>query len=272
VIALLPAHAEGKHLASHKGLSYGGLVIGPRMKLPQFLRAFDAVLAHLHEAGFETLYYKTIPSIYHAQPAEEDRYAMFLLKAELARRDVLSVIDRGEPLPYQHRRERGIKKAKAAGVTIQAESDFGEYWSLLAATLAERHDAVPVHSLAEIHLLRERFPLNIRLTTARAQNGELLAGVVTYQSNRVVHTQYIASSPAGRSGGALDLLFDELISDVSHDCQYFDFGSSHEEGGRVVNEGLIDQKEGFGARSVAHDHYRIDLTTYRPGMLTEALR
>ena len=43
-------------------------------------------------------------------------------------------------------------------------------------------------------------------------------------------------------------------------------------GGRVINTGLIDQKEGFGARSVAHDHYRIDLTAVRPGILTGALK
>jgi hypothetical protein len=260
-----------KWIASHRGLSYGGMVVGPGMKMPRFLQAFEAVLLHLRDAGFVALDYKTIPHIYHRQPAEEDRYALFLLGAQLIRRDMLSIVVRGDRLPYQHRRERGIKKARTAGVMVQQETDITEYWSLLAATLAERFGAMPVHSLDEIGMLRERFPANIRLHTARL-DGELLAGVVLYLSERVAHAQYIAASPRGRELGALDLVFDHLIHDPTHDADYFDLGGSHEEGGRIINEGLIDQKEGFGARSVAHDHYRIDLSAVRPGVLTGALR
>jgi hypothetical protein len=271
-LAVLPAHAAGNRIASHEGLSYGGLVLAPRMKAPIFLRVFEALLLHLHQAGFTTLDYKTVPHIYHRQPSEDDRYALFRVGAELTRRDVLSVVSVVDRLPYQHRRERGLKKARAAGITIQPESNYLEFWSLLAATLDERFGAEPVHTLDEIRLLRDRFPSNIFLHTARSTTGELLAGVVTYRSERAIHAQYIAASPAGRESHALDLLFDELLHDVSHDCWYFDFGSSHEEAGRVINEGLIEQKEGFGARSVVHDRYRIDLTAVRPGMLTEVLR
>lgn len=271
LVALLPAHVAGDMIGSHNGLSYGGLVFGPAMKAPLCLRAFEAVLMSLRDAGFTALDYKTVPHIYHRQPAEEDRYALFLLGAQLIRRDLLSVVDRGDPLPYQHRRARGVKKARAAGVTAQAEADFTEFWHLLAATLAERFDATPVHTLAEIQVLRAGFPANIRLCTARRAE-ELLAGVVTYESDRVAHAQYIAASPAGRDVCALDVVFDHLLNDPAGDHAYFDFGGSHEDGGRAINAGLIDQKEGFGARSVAHDHYRIDLKAVRPGILTGALK
>ena len=53
--------------------------------------------------------------------------------------------------------------------------------------------------------------------------------------------------------------------------RYFDFGISNEQGGRKLNRGLIDQKEGFGARAVVHDHYAIDFAAWRPGQLVEAL-
>jgi hypothetical protein len=269
--AVLPAHAAGDTVGSHRGLSYGGLVIGARMTTPTFLRAFEAVLLALRDAGFRALDYKTIPHIYHRQPAEEDRYALFLLGAQLTRRDLLSVVDRGNRLPYQHRRARGVKKAQSAGVRVREETAFAEFWGLLGATLAERFDAAPVHTLAEIQALHDRFPHDIRLHTAR-RDGELLAGVVTYESERAAHAQYIAASPAGRAVCALDLLFDSLMDDRSRDHTYFDFGGSHADGGRAINAGLIDQKEGFGARSVAHDQYRIDLTAVRPGILTGALK
>ncbi|MDY3554279.1 GNAT family N-acetyltransferase [Gemmata sp. JC717] len=269
--AVLPAHAAGDRLVSHGGLSYGGFVIGPGMKTPAMLGAFEAVAAYLRGQGFVTFDYKTIPHIYHRQPAEEDRYALFLTGAGLLRRDVLSVVPRGDRLPYQTRRARGIKKAQKAGAAVAEAGACGPYWELLAATLAERFGAEPVHTLAEIELLRARFPRNIRLFTAAA-GGELLAGVLVYESERVAHCQYIAASPAGRACAALDLLFDHLLGTVYAEHPYFDFGGSHEDAGRAVNAGLIDQKEGFGARAVAHEQYRIDLTAVRPGALTGAAR
>jgi len=272
LIAVLPAHATANKIASHAGLSFGGLAVGQEMKAPLFLRALELLLLHLQNVGFATLDYKSIPHIYHRQPAEEDRYAMFLLGAQLIRRDMLSVVAREDRIPYQSRRTRGIKKGRAAGVAVQEEADYTHYWDLLTATLAERFGADPVHTLDEISRLRATFPENIRLFAARSAAGELLAGVVVYETEHVAHAQYIAASPAGRDVAALDLLFDHLLNEVYQNHPYFDFGSSHEDGGRAINAGLIDQKEGFGARSVAHDHYRIDLTAIRLGILTEALR
>ena len=86
-----------------------------------------------------------------------------------------------------------------------------------------------------------------------------MAGVVTYDSDRASHAQYIASSPTGRDIGALDQYSTNCSQDPRQNQTYFDFGNSHVDGGPTINVGLIDQKEGFGARSVVHDHYRINL-------------
>ena len=58
--------------------------------------------------------------------------------------------------------------------------------------------------------------------------------------------------------GALDGLFAHLITQVYATKSYFDFGISTEQGGRYLNEGLIFQKEGFGARTVVYDAYEIN--------------
>ena len=88
----------------------------------------------------------------------------------------------------------------------------------------------------------------------------------------MAHVQYIGSSEEGRGAGALDLIFDELLTVHCTGRRSFDFGISNEEGGRKLNRGLIDQKEGFGARTVAHDHYTLDLAAWCAGRLLEALR
>jgi hypothetical protein len=256
VVALLPANRAGDTLHSHQGLTYGGLVISQRSGSAAMLAMFDALVGYLREAGLAKLVYKTIPSIYHRQPAEEDRYALFRHDALLVRRDVLSVIPVGARLKPQERRLRGAKSARKAGVAVVESTDFAAFWNVLDENLRQRYGVAPVHSLDDIRLLHSRFPDAIRLFEAR-QGADVVAGVVMFETSAVAHVQYISASESGKQLHALDLLFSTLIEETFADKPFFDFGISNEEGGRVLNEGLVAQKEGFGARSVVHDYYEL---------------
>lgn len=69
----------------------------------------------------------------------------------------------------------------------------------------------------------------------------------------------MASTPKGKEIGALDLLIHQLMSDYFKDKRYFNFGISTEDSGKYLNEGLLSQKNGFGARSTVHDFYEINI-------------
>lgn len=259
VVALLPAHREGDTVSSHMGLTYGGFVVSGRMTTPLMLRVFEAAAAHLSADGVATLIYKTIPHIYHRLPAEEDRYALFRHDAVLYRRDLLSTIDmlrRPEP---QTRRRRGAAKAMKAGVQVAEDTDWAGYWGLLTQHLMARYGVSPVHRLEEMEALRAAFPVNIRLFTVRAASGGLLGGVVIYETDEVAHLQYAAATQEGFDTGCLDRLFLHLLDEVFASKRWFDFGNSTEQQGRWLNDGLVEQKEGFGGRAVAHDFYRLTL-------------
>jgi hypothetical protein len=83
-----------------------------------------------------------------------------------------------------------------------------------------------------------------------------------YETPRVAHAQYIATSEIGRRMGALDLLVSWLVNEVYQGKEFFDFGGSNEEEGRALNHGLLEWKEGFGARSFAHDFYQIPTSAH----------
>ena len=254
LLAVLPASRSGEGISSHGGLTYGGFVYGDSMTTARMLEVFDAVAAHCRAEGVRRVLYKTVPSIYPRYPSEEDRYALFRADAPLVRRDVLAVVPAADRLAYQERRRRGVKKARAAGVEVTASDRWADFWGVLDANLRARHGVGPVHSLEEIKLLYSRFPDAIRLFVA-LDSGGVVAGAVLYDTPRVAHVQYISASDRGRELHALDALFDHLLSGVYADKQWFDFGISNEDGGRMLNVGLIEQKEGFGARAVAHDFY-----------------
>ena len=259
LIALFPANIEDGVLYSHQGLTFGGLLLDSSMRTGTVLEIFDIVKAYCKSKGIEKLIYKCMPYIYHTIPAEEDRYALFRNGAELIRRDVSATIDLSQPVRYSKGRKWTVNKSKKEGFEIFEESSLEEFWGLLEFTIEQQHGAKPVHSLQEMELLMASFPKNIRLFTAN-KGGNIYAGALMYENKGCVHTQYLANSVEGRDLGALDFLLDHLIKNVYSDKKYFDFGVSNEDNGKVLNAGLMAQKEGFGARAVVHDFYEWELS------------
>jgi hypothetical protein len=197
--------------------------------------------------------------MYHRLPAEEDLYALFRLGAMPYRTDVSSTIPLHNPLALSKGRKYTVTLAKKANLECRESTDWPAFYAILEGTLAARHGAKPTHSLAELELLASRFPQNIKLYGTFAPTGEMLAGAVIYDCGQTVHTQYMACGLEGREIGALDLCITHLFREVYADRTFFDFGISTTEGGKMLNEGLIAQKEMFGARATVHQFYELKL-------------
>ncbi len=262
LLAMLPANwreDEGT-VQSHGGLTYGGLIVPKDMIAVDALEVFSCAIDWMkRELGAHRWLYKPIPYIYSKLPAEEDLYALFRSGGKLKERGVSSVIDFSNRLPMRQSRKNGLAKARKAGLVVDdgnMTSDLEAFWNILAGILMDKHKKKPVHTVAELQLLAGRFPGQIKLHVVR-DGGEVVAGALVYDMGHVVHTQYLASSESGKKNGALDLLLKTLINEVYADRTYFDFGVSTENGGSYLNEGLIFQKEGFGARSVVYDTYEM---------------
>ncbi|ARS37143.1 GNAT family N-acetyltransferase [Pontibacter actiniarum] len=256
LVALLPANEAGQEVHSHGGLSYGGFVTGKRMKAALLLEMVQAMKAYFAARGFRSINYKAIPHIYHRLPAEEDQYALFRHGATLYRRDVNSVIALQNQLPYATLRKRKLKQAPP--LQLMQSTAYEAFMRLGQEVLQEKYNLAPAHTAAEIELLASRFPENIRLYTA-TDGRELLAGVLVYETATVAHCQYMATSAVGREVGALDVLVDWLLREVYAQKVYFSFGVSTEQQGQYLNEGLIRNKESYGARAVVHDFYALKL-------------
>lgn len=257
-VALLPANRIDDTLMSHAGLTYGGFITNGRMRSVLMLEVFDQAVKFLGKQGIRRIVYKTVPHIYHQSPAEEDRYALFKLGGVLVRQDVLSVVKPSQGITLQKRRARAVKNAQAEGVRVEASDDYESFWEVLEQNLADAHGVRPVHTLPEIRRLRDSFPNSIKLYAAYLER-QLIAGTVIYETPTVAHAQYIANSEIGRSCGALDLVFYRLLTGIYEDKAYFDFGISTDNEGSHLNIGLVEFKEGFGARSIAHDFFELQI-------------
>jgi hypothetical protein len=71
----------------------------------------------------------------------------------------------------------------------------------------------------------------------------------------------VAANEEGRKLGALDLIFQHLLSERYAAKDYFDFSTtSNEDDGLYLNSGLIRNKESYGARATVFDRYWLDLS------------
>jgi hypothetical protein len=255
--SVLPANRVGDDAVSHGGLTFGGVLSDSSMSANGMLRAVESILERFRSVGVTRLVYKPVPHAYHLVPAEDDLYALYRAGARLVGRDLSAAIRLDERLPYTKGRRSALKRGRAAGISVEASERFEEFIDLATANL-ERHGAVPTHSGFELAALGRRFPENIRLFTAVAEE-EVIAGVVVYETPVLAHTQYIASSQSGRELAAVDVLIDHLIERYAGTKRWFDFGISTENGGATLNEGLARNKESYGARALVYDRYLIDL-------------
>lgn len=253
--AVLPANVKDDILQSHGGLTYGGLISDGCMTTETAMEVFSEINKYLLEQGIEKVVYKPTPWIYHTLPAEEDLYAIIqVCGAKLISREISSTVYLPNRPKFSQLRRRCVNKARRNGIIVRESNDIATFWNILNANLEGRYGVSPVHTEKELSLLVSRFPDSIKLFMAY-DGEEALGGTLVFVMNEIVHTQYIAASPKGKTVGALDMVFDELINEEFSNYRFLDFGKSTEHHGIWLNKNLIHQKEGFGGRGVCYDVY-----------------
>jgi len=248
-------------VVSHPGLTYGGVVHKGALRGAAMLEALQGVCGVYREMNLRYLRYKAVPYIYDAVPSGDDLYALFRLGAVRHRCDLSAAIDLDSRQKPSTLRIRDLRKARRAGVDITFGPEYLEsFWAVLEANLRTKHSTRPVHTLEEITYLQSRFPEEISCVVGVIGN-RVVAGVVLFQTSRVVHIQYSASTAEGNSIGASTAVIDYAVGkSMDLGARYFDFGVSNEQEGQILNEGLYRFKTSFGAGGVAQEFYEVKLS------------
>ncbi|MDE7438544.1 MAG: GNAT family N-acetyltransferase [Muribaculaceae bacterium] len=261
-VALLPANLTADlTLHSHQGLTYGGWILPHgHINAADTLEIFEDAIAIWKAEGITSLDYKPIPYIYTATPSDDAEYALFRLGAVLTEANVSSALPLIHGIDatahYNKLRRRALAKTAELDYKIYQTDDATEIMGLVEQCLSDRHDTKPVHTSEEMQRLKLHFPENIHFWILE-YGGAAQAAVCIYDTGRVAHAQYIASTPQGRSLNLLTPLFTHLITREYAEREYFDFGTSNEDHGLYLNEGLLRQKSSFGATAMLHRRYRL---------------
>lgn len=267
VIAVFPAAlmpGDATCVASHPGATYGGLIHGRDVAASNVEEMLAGIVAHYELKVMKRLEYKSVPPHLQSSYAQADVHAIWKRGAAIVRRDLWSVVPLRSATGYSEHHKRDLARALKVGggvSVVSSDAEYREFHAVLEQCLAERHAASPVHTPEEMLALRDRFPQDIALWLTRDSGGQILAGCWVFMfPGKAWHTQYIATSLAGRSRGAAYVVLDEIIrAALERTVPFLSFGASTEEGGRKLNSGLFEFKAGFGAGTVCHDTYCVEL-------------
>jgi hypothetical protein len=261
LVAVFPANSSEQTIYSHQGLSYGGLVLPKQIKLSDALAAFAEILKYYDHNGFLNLIIKQMPALYHMQPSDEVQYALFVAQAELYRRDAAICLRPSSFAPNENRK-RKIKSANSHHFQIRETENMEPFWNeVLIPNLQISHGGKPVHSLQEIQFLKDTFPEHIKQYDIYEREN-ILGGTTLFNSKKTSLAQYISATPYGKSTDALSALFAHIIQQEYSTFDYFSFGHSNEDSGRVLNHTLSYWKESFGGSTLTHDFYKVNITNY----------
>jgi hypothetical protein len=242
---------------SHKGSTFGGLIFAEHDYCSaRVLETITALKNYAAGNGFTRIVMKITSDLFATQPSALLEYCLlhegFEETAELSayvdftryKPDIASNFN------YNHRRELKLYDKKGAVYRRIGTSDgIAEFHTLLADNL-KKHNAVPVHSLGElIELHCKRLP-NETDFFGVFDGDTMIAGTMLFYFKKVgvAHTQYLAASQSLDDVSPMSFLYAKTLEFARDNCYgKLSWGIATEDGGRVLNSGLIWFKESTGS-------------------------
>lgn len=258
LVAILPANRVANKLYSHQGLTYGGLVYASKLKIEKVALIFELLLDFFKSNGIDHFFLHPIPSYY----LKEGNAALdfFLLKkgGQLFRKEMNMVVNLNQEIAISKSKLKHFRKSELLSMFVQEETTCAPFWEqVLAPRLLEKYGVKPVHSLAEIEKLKQKFPNNIKQFSVYLE-GKILAGITIFEFENGIKSQYGATTKHGEKYRALDFLFIALIDSYQKKGKlFFDMGIVNEASEKGFHSGLLQQKEELGCTVYSQDFYKI---------------
>jgi hypothetical protein len=243
---------------SHPGGTFAGPVLsGHVTQAEDVLQLLDAADRYLTASGYRACELKITPQLFASQPTALLEYALFNRgygqETELA--SYLPLYGRtAEELRggYSATKRYELKRCEAKGLTarrLETDGELAAFYEVLSLNL-RKFDSRPVHTLAELgDFLRERLKDEVRFLGVLDPAGRMVAGACLFhfRQTNVLHTQYLAADTRVRGYAPSAFLYDAVLkTGLESGAAALSFGTSTFEHGRVLNQGLIRNKEGYG--------------------------
>ena len=261
VVAVVPGCSVDGSFISHLGSTFGGPVISKDFysgnKILEIVKDIDDYIVR----NFKSVKLKPTSPIFAMVPTDLLDYS--LEHSGYSRHTELSCytpIAKGvDPLENCKRECRhNFRQSEKLNLTYGEipDCEMEKFYDFLVKSKA-RYNTKPVHSLAELQNLKQRFPEEI-LFRGVWQDGIYLSGMMIFyfRQAKVFHFQYLAPDDSKRETNATTSLFVNAMREAAQvGCEKFSWGISTEDAGAYLNENLYRFKESFGALPCLNARY-----------------
>jgi hypothetical protein len=241
-------------IISHPGTTFAG----PIFMINQSIREIDVLLQHIlsyYKNRYKTIILKTQPTIYTTQPSEEIAYLLLKHGFKAGFNAISNVIDLAKRsteadlmATYNTSRRASVRsfQRKYKFKIVKDKKVSEQIWTHLIKNLQYKYNVSSTHSLSEINELIDKFPESI-LPYSIYLESKYAAFALIYRFKNIMHSQYLDVNYELVSRRPNIYLIHKILQlAVNEKSKYFSFGSSTEDNGNFINEGLMDFKNSFG--------------------------
>ena len=261
IVAVVPGCNVNGNFISHQGSTFGGPVVSKDFysgnKILDIIKAIDSHIVQ----NFKSLKLKPTSPIFATTPTDLIDYALehFGYRMHIELSCYTPILQGSDPLELCTRECRhNFRQAEKQNLTYGEipDKEMEKFYDFLVLSKA-RHNTKPVHTLAELRDLKQRFPKDI-LFRGVWKDSTYLSGMMifTFCQAKVFHFQYLAPDDTKRETNATTALFINALREAAQaKYEKFSWGISTEDGGDYLNENLYRFKESFGALPCLNARY-----------------
>ncbi|MCM1308222.1 MAG: GNAT family N-acetyltransferase [Butyrivibrio sp.] len=259
IVAVIPAcdvKDEGKRsFFSHKGSTFGGIVIGKeKYDISTMEELFPCLEEYIKSEGYERAVFKNTSDVFSDKNSDLLDYYFykndydyfneisFYIDCEKMSEDIIS--------DWFATRRRGYRNSLKSGLSfrrIETDAEIAVFYDILCKNL-KKFGTVPVHTLEELlEFKHNRLSEDIDFYGVYLEDRLVAGTMLFYFGKRVLHTQYLAQDADYSKLYTMNFLDYEVIRMAREKgFSKFSFGISTEDRGKVLNTTLALFKEGFG--------------------------
>lgn len=274
LIAIIPGcviHEKEKRIfSSHKGSTFGGIVIGWDFYDVEHLSSImNGVDEYFQQEKFDEVRMKITSDLFSRKSSDLLSYFLYkdgfssmeeiscYIDFEKYSDDIVSNFKAGKRRDYRYSLKYDLTFKE-----LCSDDEIKRFYDILCENL-RKFNTNPVHSLDELfEFKKERLQDIVRFYGVFKQNIMIAGSMVFTFHKQVFHTQYLAASREYLKMYPMNFLDTHLIMEAQKEgFRYFSFGTSTEDHGKVLNKPLIQFKEAFGTnysvnRSYVKDYHQ----------------
>jgi len=255
VLACISIIDKQKYFFSHRGTTFGGLVISKNIyNVSSINEIMDLFEEKVRELGCTKCYMKLTPTIFQKENTDLLDYYFyqkgyyeytelnFFMKLDRYRKDVLAQFSSSKRRDYRYSLKSNLEFKE-----LHTPEEVKEFYDVLQLNL-KKLNLPSVHTYEDLLDLKfNRFDDAIVFYGVYLENKMIAGSMVFVFDNRIFHTQYLSSDQDYLKLYPMDFLIGNLLqAAIERNMDVFTFGICTEEQGRYLNLGLSRFKEGFG--------------------------